>query len=90
MRNAVEHITRRLSENALLPKLFRIIKKIMLAISDIWLRLFLENSSILNKMPILGQPPRSLSENRKSKHIMPTLLCSHEHKTLHRMSLKRQ
>ena len=32
----------------------------MLAISNIWLRLFLENPSILNKMPILGQAPRAV------------------------------
>jgi len=32
----------------------------MLAISHIWLCLFLENSSILNKMSILGQPPRQI------------------------------
>ncbi len=35
-------------------------QKIMLAISSIWLCLFCENSSILNKIPILGQAPRPL------------------------------
>ncbi len=33
-------------------------QKIILAISHIWLRLFCENSSILNKKSILGQAPR--------------------------------
>ncbi len=42
-------LARRLSENAILPKLFRIVKKIMLAILNIWLCLFLEDFSILKK-----------------------------------------
>jgi hypothetical protein len=33
------------------------LRKIMLAISLIWLCLFYENYSILNEMPILGQAP---------------------------------
>ena len=44
------------------PKLFVILKKIMLAISTIWLHLFLKNASILNKTPILGQPPSASPE----------------------------
>ncbi len=51
---------------SLVPRLpaqtFRYSHKTMLAISTIWLCLFCENASILNKMSIFGQAP-SLSQN---------------------------
>ena len=44
-------------------------QKTMLVISVIWLCLFLRNASILDKMPILGQAPRRLSENAHEKSM---------------------
>jgi hypothetical protein len=54
---SVDMARRSLSENVLLPQTFRYFQKTMLAISIIWLCLFSENASILDKMPILGQAP---------------------------------
>ncbi len=55
-----------MSFRSLVPRLpaqtLRYFKKIMLAISPIWLCLFFGNALILNKMPILGQAP-SLAHN---------------------------
>jgi len=49
---------RRLSENVLLPQTLSYLQKIMFAISSIWLRLFFEKSSVLNKIAVFRQPPR--------------------------------
>ncbi len=48
-------------------------QKIMLAISIIWLCLFFKNVSILTKTLIVGHPPRRLSDNALSAHIIVKL-----------------